>query len=65
MLLKNDSMAGVEIMTYLMFILLITGSWLLLNRQSQHGRDAEFFVARSNSRLCMCNLLVLTFTTGF
>ena len=39
MLLKNDSMAGVEIMTYLMFILLIIGSWLLLNRQSQHGRE--------------------------
>ena len=39
MLLKNDSMAGVEIMTYLMFILLIIGSWLLLNRQSHHGRE--------------------------
>ena len=26
-------------MTYLMFILLIIGSWLLLNRQSQHGRE--------------------------
>ena len=39
MLLKNDSMSGVEIMTYLMFILLIIGSWLLLNRQSQHGRE--------------------------
>ena len=37
MLLKNDAVAGVEIMTYLMFILLIIGAWLMLNRRSHHG----------------------------
>jgi len=39
MLLKGDGMAGVEIMTYLMFILLLIGAWLMLNRQSHHGRE--------------------------
>ena len=37
MLLKSDAVAGVEIMTYLMFILLLIGSWLMLNRRSHHG----------------------------
>ena len=37
MLLKSDSVAGVEIMTYLMFILLIIGCWLMINRTEQHG----------------------------
>ena len=40
MLLKNDSVAGVEIMTYLMFILLIIGCWLMLNRSSHHGKES-------------------------
>ena len=38
MLLKSDGIAGVEIMTYLMFILLLIGSWLMLNRRSHHGK---------------------------
>lgn len=40
MLLKNDSIAGVEIMTYLMFILLIIGSWLMLNRTYHHNKNS-------------------------
>lgn len=40
MLLKNDTMAGVEIMTYLMFILLIIGCWLMLNRTYHHEKES-------------------------
>ena len=40
MLLKSDNVAGVEIMTYLMFILLIIGCWLTLNRTSHHNQES-------------------------
>ena len=40
MLLKNDPIAGVEIMTYLMFILLLVASWLMLLRRSHHGQES-------------------------
>jgi len=40
MLLKSDALAGVEIMTYLMFILLMVGSWLMLNRRAYHARPS-------------------------
>ena len=40
MLLKNDAVAGVEIMSYLMFILIIAGSWLLLIRRGLHNNDS-------------------------
>ncbi len=39
MLLKSDAVAGVEIMTYLMFILLLIGSWLMLQRRSHHQQN--------------------------
>lgn len=41
MLLKSDAVAGVEIMSYLMFILILAGSWLLLIRKGLHQEDSS------------------------
>jgi len=41
MLLKNDAISGVEIMTYLMFILILAGCWLMMVRRNLHKKHAE------------------------
>ena len=41
MLLKSDAVAGVEIMSYLMIILILAGSWLLLIRKGLHQEDSS------------------------
>ena len=41
LLLKSDKVAGVEIMTYLMFILILIGAWALISRNSNQNNQTD------------------------
>ena len=41
LLLKSDKVAGVEIMTYLMFILILIGAWALISRNSNQNNQTN------------------------
>lgn len=41
LLLKSDKVAGVEIMTYLMFILILVGAWALVSRNGNQNNQSN------------------------